>query len=212
MKWIKHIISFCFSSLLLLLISCKPSEIKDSKAYFSYLANPENGLVKEKTVAGVKYKLKYLPQDYLAYTTLFKNTNNTSKEKDSVIKLYDNSVTFMLTVGPDENENFDITRLGVSDYKEFAERIEALSFHLQESINLNVNNNTYKPVIARMENINALEKSRNFMIVFNSEKNTQKDLRNSEMCFSYHDQLFNTGTNKFIFKTSDIKAIPVFKF
>ncbi|MEO6302755.1 MAG: hypothetical protein ABIP51_06250, partial [Bacteroidia bacterium] len=70
----------------------------------------------------------------------------------------------------------------------------------------------YKPSIVRMENLNALERSRNFIVVFSSESNSPNDLRKNDMLFVYNDELFNTGVNNFIFKAEQINSIPKFKF
>jgi hypothetical protein len=196
---------------LLCFAACTPSIIKEPKSYMEYLADPSNGLVKERTVAGIKYKVKYLPSEYLVYKTLG-SVKFSKAQRDSVLKQYDNSVSFLLNIGPAENESFDITRVGVADYEEFMERIERMSFESQEWITVRSNNKEYKPGIARMENINALEKSRNIIVVFSTEKNTGNDIRKDDMCFTYNDELFNTGTNKFIFKKSDIEKLPEFEF
>lgn len=159
-------------------MSCKKTEISDIKEYLSYLADPENGLVKEKTVAGVKFKVKYVPEDYLVYNMIKDMGNVKQAYKDSVAKTFNNSVTFMLNIGPAENEEFDITRVDVSTYEEFAHRIEEMSFNAQNWISVNVNGKVYHPDIVKLENINAQGKSRNFIVVFNSAKNSKNDFRN----------------------------------
>jgi len=192
--------------------TCKPSKITDAKEFMIYLSDNKNGLVKDKKIGGIKYKLKYLPEEYLAYNSINAQNNFNPKQKDSIIKLFNNSVTFVLNIGPADGENFDITQLGVNNYEEFAQRIEQMAFNATDWINLIVEETKYKPSIVRMENINALERSRNFIVVFSSEKNSDKDLRKKDMCFIYDDELFNTGTNKFIFDAKDINNIPQFIF
>jgi hypothetical protein len=203
---------FLYALLVLIDCACKTKVITDPHAYLQYMTDPEHGLAKEKTVAGLKFKVKYLPADYLAYNIIKEMTGLTAHQKDSVVKLYDNSVTFLMNIGPADNESFDVTRLGINDYNEFAERIEQMAFRAQDWMSIKAGNEEYRPGIARMENINALENSRNFIVVFGSEKNTAKDLRKTDLCFTYTDELFNTGTNKFIFKTADMQALPEFKF
>lgn len=198
--------------MLLTVYSCRRSSILGRKEYMAYLANPDNGLVKEKTVAGIKYKIKYLPEDYQVFNTLKTSDLQNKHQVDSVRKLYANSVTFLLNIGPAENEEFDITRVGVSNYEEFAERIEQMAFSAQEWISMNVKEKEIRPEIVKLENINAIEKSRNFIVVFSSEKNSDKDLRKEDMCFTYSDEMFDTGVNKFIFKSDDIESIPEVKF
>ncbi len=209
MRVIKYISILAICSLLL--SSCKQQSMDDPAMYLTYLANPSNGIVKQKTISGIKYRLKYLPGEYLAFNTI-KNEVNSKINKDSLIKAYENSVTFLLNIGPDDAEDFDITRLGVSSYGEFVERIEKMAFEAQNWISIEKNGKIYHPSIVRLENINALEKNRNFVVVFSSEKNSENDLRNSDMCFVYDDELFNTGVNKFMFDHNDIKNIPQLRF
>lgn len=194
------------------LLSCRQGSISEPKEYLSYLADPENGLVKEKSVAGMKIKVKYLPEDYLVYNMVKEVPNLKDSYRDSIAGTYKHSLTFMINIGPDENEEFDVTRVGVENYQEFAERIEEMSFNAQNWISVNVDNREYHPVIARLENINALEKSRNFIVVFNSTKGSSNDLAKNDICLSYDDELFNTGMSKFIFKAEDLKKLPAFTF
>lgn len=198
--------------LLFSLQGCRPSEINNAPEYYAYLADPENGLVKEKTVAGVHYRLKYLPKDYLAYNMVGKNGVVSQGMRDSIAGQFDHSLTFLLNIGPAEGEHFDVTRLDVNDYGTFIDRIEKLCFHLQESIRLNVDGEEQAPVIARMENINAQEPGRNFVIVFNTQDKTSVTAENEQMCFIYQDGLFNTGINKFTFNTRDLAKVPSFTF
>lgn len=203
-----NIIIICLS----LLFACKPAEIKDSKAYVKYLSEKDNGLVYEKAISGIKYKVKYLPAEYLAYNTLSGIDDISETSKDSVIQAYATSLTFLLNIGPDDKEDFDITKVGISSYEEFASRIETMAFETQEFIKLEANGKTYTPSIVRMENLNALERSRNFVVVFSCEKDPGNELRSSDLCFCYDDEMFNTGVNKFVFKSADLTRIPKFKF
>lgn len=198
------------SIILLAVVSCKQSEIYDPKEFYTYLSDPDNGLVLEKNVAGINYRVKYLPTEYLAYNAS-KNNICPQTKKDSLVKAYSNSLTFLLNIGPAKGEDFDITRLGVSNYQEFAQRIEEMAFGAQEWMLLKSGDKECKPTIVRMENINAQDNSRNFMVVFSAMSGSE-DLRQEDLCFTYSDELFNTGTNNFIFRSSDISNLPVFKF
>jgi hypothetical protein len=198
--------------LLTLLVSCQKTVISDRKEYLTYLADPKNGLLTEKVVAGIKMTVKYVPEDYLVYNTVKDLPACSQHDKDSIAGTYHNSLTFMVNIGPAENENFDLTRVGVDNYGEFAERIEEMAFNSQNWFSLSSEGKLHSPTITRMENLNALEKSRNFIVVFSSAFNSDQDLRKKDMTFIYTDDLFNTGVHKFQFATEDIKRIPTFKF
>ncbi len=190
------------------LFSCTGDKL-NYKSYLKYLADPENGITKERATHGIKLKVKYLPLNYLVYNAVKSVDNGVSKEElEKIKKSYANSLTFMLTLGPDDNESFSITNVGVENYEQFAQRIETMSFNMKEYIRLNVNNKQYVPELVQMETINTLEPSKNLIIVFNTLDEKGKEIKDNDMTFVYNDELFYTGINKFIFKAKDLKAVP----
>lgn len=192
------------------LCACKPS-VLDYKSYMAYLANKDNGLTKENAAAGIKLKVKYLPLDYQVYNAI-KSLDAGSKETESSIrKSYENSLTFLFTLGPDDDESFSITRLGVKNYEEFAQRIETMSFGMKEFITLRVKDKEYKPDLAQMESINSLEQSKSIIVVFNAVDSTGAKIMNDDLTFVYSDEIFNTGISRFDFKLADIKGLPALK-
>lgn len=206
----KHIYQ-CFF-LLTALVSC--SNEVDFGTYMRYISDQDNGLVKEKEISGLLYKAKYLPIDYLVYNDLNKNTTNDEKpNKENLLKSYKNSLCFMLTMGPDENEEFDVTMLGVKNYDEYAQQMEVLNFSMAEYISLKVGDKVLKPDIVQMENTYGLEKQRNFMISFQIKDNaTDKFIKSNDVKLVYNDELFGTGINLFSFKKSDLQKLPILKY
>lgn len=191
---------------------CQPGELKDHKAYISYLVDPKNGLIKEKNVGGICYTIRYMPSHLLAFNQAGAVGMLSSVSRDSLVRQYEQSLTFVIHVGPAQGEDFDVMRLGVRSYAEFAERMERFAFKAQDWVSIETPAGTTSPVIARMENVNAFERGRNFVVVFASEKGTTNDLRRQDLVLCYDDQLFNTGVNKFTFKASDMEAVPVLRF
>jgi hypothetical protein len=203
---------FCHIILLgVFLCACHPSVIYEPRRYVNYLMDPDNGLIKEKSIAGVKIRVRYLPSEYIAYTIL-KGKPGSQAFKDSVRSVYENSVTFLMTIGPDDTESFDITRVGISNYGEYTDRMEEMLFYMQQRIQLLSQDSAHRPSITRMENINAQANSRDFIVVFGSDRQSESDLRKNDMCFIYNDELFDTGINKFLFRERNIRALPEFKF
>lgn len=167
-----------------------------------YINNTDNGLFKEKTIGVVNYKLKYLPTEYLVHKQL--NANSKSSLIDSLNKEYKNSITFLLSIGPSDDQSFDITKYGVSNYQEFAALIEKMCFRANELIYIqDQSGKEHKPAIVQMENINALEKHRNLMVVFHNESYFADDFS-----FVFNDELFSTGINKFLFRSKDVNDVP----
>ncbi len=196
-------------SLTCLLWSCSQSSISDFGKYVKYLSNPKNGLVKEKSVAGISMKVKYLPNDYQVYNDAFKTSESIDQKVFNDIKdNYSNSTTFVLTLGPDEEHKFDITRVDLADYDEYAERIERMNFNFGEFISLEVDGIEIQPTLTQMESLYGLKKTRDIVVVFNKE-----DIQpNADIKFVFKDKMFNTGINKFKFDKNDIAAIPTLDF
>jgi hypothetical protein len=109
-------------------------------------------------------------------------------------------------------EDFDITRVGVANYQEFAERIEEMAFNAGDWIKLSAGNKEYRPSIVRLENINSPERSRNFIVVFEKLPGGNNVLSQQDLSLVYEDEMFNAGTNKFVFKAKDINNLPGFIF
>ena len=199
------------SSDLLVQSSCN-QPIDDFSTYMKYLSDTDYGLVKEKSVGGLQLKVKYLPNDYLVYNDL-KNSKVITKELiDSMKTSYANSITFMMVLGPDKNESFDITRVGISDYEEFAQRLEEMNFNMAQYVNLKINNKEYVPELMQMESTYGLEQNRKILFVFKAVDKEGNKILTDDAQFVYSDELFNTGINKFKFNINDINSLPEFKF
>lgn len=199
-------------SLSALVAGCGKAVVSDVNTFKKLIFRPEQGLVKEKQVGGILYKLNFMPASYLAYNSSLQGGATTQADKDSLLAGYAHSLTFLLNIGPAKGQDFDITQLGVANYGEFAEQLEQLAFKAADWITLEANGQVYKPSLVRMENINALEKSRNFMVVFENPAVVGEDLMQFDWTFVYADELFNTGVNKFLFSREAIQKLPEFKF
>lgn len=178
-----------------------------------YLADKNHGIVKEKAVAGVLMQVKYLPIEYLAYKD-FSDKNLPHKlEKQELLESYKNTLSFMLTLGPDKDEKFDITRVGVSNYEEFAERVEVMNFQMGNFITLEYEGKKITPKLTLMENSYGLANQRVIVVSFEVENNLSNEFMKKRDCkFIFDDGLFFTGQNKFAFKKDEIAQLPEFEF
>lgn len=193
--------------LLLFGITSCNSTIDNYSDYMKYIASPDNGLTKTQSTSGLKISVKYLPLDYLVYAEL-KNAEGekTEAEKEALKKAYENSLTFMLTFAPDEGKAFDVTKVGVADYDEFSERIENMNFNFSNYVKLESEDEEIQPELTQMESTYGLEKKRNILLVFN-KKDIQDDTK-----IVYKDEIFGTGTHRFLFKEEDLTSVPQFVF
>lgn len=193
----------------------KQAQVNSFSGYLKWLNAPENGLVKTKYVNGIELKVKYLPSEYFAYLELSDKNNFSQQQKDSVLKLYEHSISFVLSLGPDERKEKgpDIMYHSLTTYKEYSQRVCDMNFFMSEYITLKADEKEYRPVLSQMENVYGLDSKRNIILVFVPDEKGDNSLKESDALeFKYEDEQFQLGTNYFLFKRKDIKNIPAIKF
>ena len=193
----------------------KITKIETVEEYLSWLNTEKNGLLKTRYINGFKISVKYLPQDYIVYQELDKEKSISEENADSLLKKYEKSLTFIMTIGPDEREREggDIMFQGVKNYKEYKERFYDLNFDIENKVALKTMKNTYNPALAAVENIYGLNPGRNIILVFVPTDIDQEDFYSSQKIdLVFDDDLFDTGISHFVFKRTDINNIPEFNF
>ncbi len=204
----KH--SICLFFLGAVLFSCNKKEVSTVGAYSKWINDPANGLTLTRKIHGLKISVKYLPADYLEYKEM--QDNSGENQLDSLKKEYENSLTFLMTIGPDEekgNKN-DIMFDGIKNYKEYSERLLSLNFEIEKNVLLKTDNVALKPVLSALENTYGLSKSRNIVFAFAPTQNEKQEIENSNTIdFIYSDELFELGLMHFNFNTSDFKNLPL---
>ncbi len=199
---------FLVIALFFLCLACTTSTT-DYTSYLKYLADSKNGLTREHSANGIKLRVKYLPVDYLVFNAVKSiDSSISANDLEKIKRSYKNSLTFMLTIGPAEGENFSITKIGVENYQQFAERIETMSFHMNEYITLEIKGKTIDPDLVQLETINTGEPSKNLIVVFKAIDEKGKSILNDDLTFVFDDELFFTGISKFTFKASDVNGLP----
>lgn len=197
---------------LLVISGCGKQSVRTEGEYLKWLENEENGVVKTKYVNGLEIKIKYLPAEYLAYQEMSKETSVTKGKIDSVINLYKNGMTFLMTIGPDERNGKtggDVMYRSVTSYSEYAQRVFTMNFDMEPLIELHAGANNYKSVLSSMENIYSLSPKRNILFVFAPlDKQDKSLITSATMDFVYDDQLFDLGTNHFLFNRNAINSVP----
>lgn len=193
---------------LILLTGCQ-TDINSYGEYVIYLNNSENGLRQNRSINGLDISIKYLPLDYLVLNELRHEDNNINNNKITELKAaYEHSTTFLMTLGPSKTEEFDVTKIGVSNYQEFTNRILSMTYGLKEQITLELGNVKHKPALAQLEELFGLQNKRNILLVFNLTKSEQNELSTNDFSISYKDEIFNTGNSQFLFKSNDLKKLP----
>lgn len=189
--------------LCLLLASCTRNEFNSSADYLRWMDSEESGLVTEHRLNGMCVKAKYLPVDYLIYRDAGERPS--PAVCDSLRKLYENSVTFLLSFGPDESKGAsgDVMYKGLRNYQEYVERAVAMNFDLERMISLQTGGKEWSPVLSAMENTYGLTQTRNVLLVFPV---AQLGAGNPELI--YRDELFELGNLHFKFDKEKITNLP----
>lgn len=208
MVGIKSIVFLLALVVMTVLSSCDKGEIS-ADDFYAWHDNEENGYHRITRLGDLQLDLKYLPLELL----LFNEENGQvmlASEKDSLKGLYMNNMNFVLTIGPaeDAKDKFDITKVGVANYDEFAERALQLNFEMRDHITLRSGNRTWKAALCEMENVYGLSFHRTFNIVFTPTEKLE-ELRNlEEFTLTVDDEIFGSGRTSFRFDRNQLAQVP----
>lgn len=193
------------------LISCAGNRIYSIADYLKWLNEPSNGLVKIRSVNGIEIKMKYLPAEYQAWKEISNEPGYSVSQRDSILNLYRNSLSFLFSIGPDEKNGVegDIMFNSVENYSQYKERVYDMNFFFGEKITLKAGEKEYKPVLTSMENIYGIGPSRNIILVFVPAEKEDNNMKESDQLqLEYEDDTYALGTNRFVFSRKDINNAP----
>lgn len=196
---------------LVVFVGCTKQEVNSVSEYSKWINNAENGLIKIKKIKGLEIAVKYLPTEYLILKELEESDDTSENNRERIKKEYENAITFLMTIGPDENKknNNDIMFEGIKSYKEYSERLVSMNFEIDKNVSLNTTHAELKPVLAVLENTYGLSKSRNIMFVFSPNESEKKDMKTSNnIDFVYSDELFSLGIMHFSFDYDQLENLP----
>ena len=182
-----------------LLVGCGPKTLAP-KAYFQFLNDAENGLVRSKVIGDLEMSVKVLPIDYLVHREY---NYDATLNPDSIASQYGDAIYFLFNLGPSEEAQFDITRVGLEDYRGYQERAHHLNFEMAEHFRLAHDETTYEPLFVHMESLTGLKKDRNFLMAFPSPSD-----KGADFCLVYTDQIFMSGINRFCFQGENLLNLP----
>lgn len=186
-----------------------PEYLDNVEVYLRWLNNPQNGLVRSKTVNGFSLTVKYLPPDYLACRELADGKEYSAAYKDSIRSIYNQGMSFLLRIAPDEeSHSSDIMFWNARNYQEYKERFLNLNFTISEYIALKTDRGKYNPVLSNLENVYGLTPGRNLQFVFVDEQHPNGLKEAAFFDFIFTDEIFDTGINHFVFSREDINNIP----
>lgn len=201
MKAIKFI--WC-SFLLLNLLSCGREDLIPSD-YVQWVNNPENGLLKEKTIPPLTIEVLYKPLAYIVANE--ERSNVISKEVyQGRIKELEGLQYYTLKLGI-MDENLNVTNYEVTNNAEQQERLSYLSFSMQRDIKLIDGKDTLPCKLFHFERSYDLSSTRTFVLAFDQLETNQNQSKTLILDLPY----FKTGPIKLNYKTADLEAIPSLK-
>lgn len=189
---------------LVILLGCGKS-ILSIVEYEKWIRNPVNGLVKERVVSQVKYKLTFQPTDWL----LAKATrlNYTNLEVDKIKGDYSNVLSFTMDI-TSENEEVSMLKLNLDNQSEYYTRLNYYSNLFQQDVYVVEGFDTLPCRFAHMEQSYNASPFNTITIEF---LRTTKEVEYQDIYLVYYDRIFNTGLIKFHFKGGDLNDIPDLK-
>ncbi len=174
------------------------------KELSAYIGNSENGLIHTKRISNIQLSATYLPSQYLALNEQPNDRNQLEKIK----KEYDNTVTILFNIAPSDQGDGDIMYQGVSEYKEYTERMYSMNFSIGQYFTLNTPSGSYKPVLSNLENTYSLKNNRKITLVFAPNENEDELIKQPFYDIVYEDEILGTGMHHFRFTRDDINNIP----
>lgn len=164
-----------------------------------YVNNPKNGLVQEKEINGVKYKLTYRPGDILVCQELSGRENISEKDISEARKRYSQQHYFLLSITQGGKE---ILSTAV-DKERFSMLVNQLSFGMGAKVLLTTQErDTLQLLDFQSPRYFGLSPATDILFAFE-----KKDIRTQTLIFTLEEFGLSTGNTRFIFNLNDIKKI-----
>ncbi|MEM0941026.1 MAG: hypothetical protein AAF600_11370 [Bacteroidota bacterium] len=181
-------------------VGCTVPEYLSEEDLYSFIQDGRNGLIKEKKIGKVMIKVFYRPNDFLVWQEL-EGESDTSKIKNA-LKRYDTYFYFMMQLSVGQKDAL----YGLStNQMEFNDRLQTLSFRMNQFVNLTTSDQDTIPVAdfyySRMF---GFSKTNDLLFVFNNEQ-----IGDSEwISLNTKEFGFKTGRQSFRFDVGNIESAP----
>jgi hypothetical protein len=196
--------SFFVCLMLISLIACQ-QRVKTVEDLQAYISKEKNGLVKTKAIGNIEIKVVYKPTGLLVNQELG-NKAYTDHEVEQLRTKYGDFHYFTLSVSANGKE---VEAYNVSGQGDFGSRVQQLSFGMGEQVALHTNRQDTIPVADYIyQRTFGVGNSSDMLFAFEKDK-----IENSEWTqFQLEDFGLGIGTNRFRFKTKDLKNVPSLNF
>lgn len=180
--------------------SCR-TRTTDPVGYMKYVTNQKNGLLQEKEIDGMNFKVQWMTPEMMALNEL-KKTEVGKSEWQKIIKEYEGMQYCKLTI---EGKNDEHIHAVLASESIDGEEIEAyLNLDAQKSIFLTSGEDTSRCALYSFSKTYGLAKR--FEIATGFESNIGKE--NDDYVFELDASFLERGLVKFRFSKADIRNIP----
>ncbi len=192
-----------YLTIVVLFISCTGEVNREE--LLGYVADTDNGLIQEKLLNGITYKLTYKPSDLLVWQTVRQKEKIEEQELQQQRTNFDH-LYFTLSVSAGGKE---VLNAFGGDKQKFGQLVDQLAFGMQDLVTLtNSAADTLQMMDAHFARTYGAARSSDVLLVFD------KGLfhKNDQLKFTIEDFGLRTGRIIFRFETNDIINTPNIDF
>ena len=186
-------------------IGCGGKKVLDKPGFEKWMKNNKNGLVKEKIINRLKYKVCFQPIDWLMLKSDKQLVMNDQVSK--IKKDYESVLTFTIDI-TDTSESYSMLRYELGHENEYYDRINYYSNIIQNDLYLVDGTDTLPCMFTHMEQTYNVSPINTITVEFVRKDKTKKY---NDTWLVYNDRVFNSGILKFFFKKEDLNNIPELK-
>jgi hypothetical protein len=157
-------------------------------------------LSKQRFINGLEFTVQQLPVELLVERELRSESSPANDAmRDSIRASYGDGMYFMFKIGTDDRKginNDDPLILLAMRNGDFEASIKQMAFEMPSTLELQVGDSTYEPTLCHFERTYELSRELRFFVAFAPLATREQQ----EFTFTWNDQYFNTGINRFKFK------------
>lgn len=170
--------------------------------FVKWVGEKDHDLSKTKDISEMSYHLSYMPKECMAYMELNK-PNYTNEELEAVLNHYKEMTYFNFRIELKQAQG-EILKYNLTSAQQYNERINYVSFQMQNDIYLVQGNDTLIPGLYHFERTFDVAPFMTVMLAFDNKKFNPED----EFTIVYNDKLFNKGFIKYNYKPKQLIDLP----
>lgn len=184
----------------LIMTSCSTPEYLPAKELQEFIHDESNGLSKSAQTEVVSMKLSYRPADFLVWQELESEPDSSIAKK--AFANYNQYLYYIMQLSAGERDALYGTSI---DQVDFSEKLQTLSFRMQEFINMTTSENDTIPLAeAYYSRMFGMSNSSDVLLVFSKEQINEDEW----LSINSKEFGFKTGRRSFRFRLEDIKNTP----